>query len=158
MISTDIRSVLIRDAREEAILDGSPAVEAEHLLLALARQESGTTGRLLAEHGLTRDAIRAALDREWQGGLSAAGLAVLVSELPKATPDPGRNVGFAESAKQTLKAAADYARSQGAKRIDGGHVLVGILDARLGRVARTLALAGIDREAFAAAARAASRD
>ena len=156
-ISKDVRAVLVRDAREEAVLDGSSAIEAEHLLLGLARLEGSTTARLLADHGLTRDSIRAALDREWEGGLSAAGLTVLVSELPRATPDPSRHPAFAESAKRALKTAADYAVGLGDKRITAAHMLVGVLDAKLGRVSRTLAQAGIDSAALYAQAAAAAR-
>ena len=66
----DVRTILIRDARAEAELDGSRAIEAEHLLLGLTRQPSGPVMRLLADAGLTRDAIRAALDREWEQSLA----------------------------------------------------------------------------------------
>ena len=52
----DVRTILIQDAREEAELDGSATIEAEHVLLGLARQRRGSVADLLTEAGLTRDA------------------------------------------------------------------------------------------------------
>ncbi|QNE18899.1 Clp protease [Kribbella qitaiheensis] len=144
----DVRTVLVQDAREEAALDGSAAIEAEHVLLGLARQPGGRVAELLAEAGLTREAIRAALDREWEGTLAVAGIAVAVAELPPATPDRGRQPKFGESAKLVLKRAAEKAKRLGANRLTAAHILVGILDTDLGRVARALDLAGIDRPAL----------
>jgi hypothetical protein len=48
---------------------------------------------LLTEAGLTRDAIRAALDREWERSLAVAGVAVQDAQLPNATSDPHRLSG-----------------------------------------------------------------
>jgi ATP-dependent Clp protease ATP-binding subunit ClpA len=144
----DVRTILVQDAREEAELDGSASIEAEHVLLALARQQAGPIAQLLTEAGLTRDAIRAALDREWEQSLSVAGVTVTVAELPKATPDRGRNPKFGESAKLVLKRAADRAKRFGANRMSAGHVLVGLLDTNFGRVPRALELAGVDRLAL----------
>jgi ATP-dependent Clp protease ATP-binding subunit ClpA len=148
----DIRTLLVQDAREEAWLDGSAVIEAEHVLLGLARQSGGPISGLLTDAGLTRDAIRAALDGEWEQSLSVAGVAVAVAELPPATPDRGRQPKFGESAKLVLKRAADQARRLGAHRISAAHVLIGVLDTNLGRVARVLDLAGVDRPALQARA------
>jgi hypothetical protein len=76
----DVRLVLVRSAGEEALLDGSESIEAEHVLLALAKLFGSTASRLLTEVGLTRDAIRAALDREWEQSLAVAGVAVQVAQ------------------------------------------------------------------------------
>ncbi|TDU91049.1 ClpA/ClpB-like protein [Kribbella voronezhensis] len=148
----DVRTVLTRDAREEAELDGSAAIEAEHVLLGLTRQSAGPVSRLLTEAGLTRETIRDALDREWEQSLSVAGIAVAVAELPTPTPDRGRPPKFGESAKLVLKRAADLARRLGAHRITAAHILAGLLDTNLGRVARALDLAGVDRPALQARA------
>jgi ATP-dependent Clp protease ATP-binding subunit ClpA len=148
----DVRTILVQDAREEAGLDGSAAIEAEHVLLGLARQSAGPIAQLLAEAGLTRDAIRAALDREWEQSLSVAGVTVAVAELPSATPDRSRSPKFGESAKLVLKRATDQARRLGMHRITAAHILVGLLDTNLGRVSRALAVAGVDRQALRAKA------
>jgi len=148
----DVRTILVQNAREEAELDGSAAIEAEHVLLSLASPIGGDVARLLAGVGLTRDAIRAALDQEWEQSLAVAGVTVTVAELPRATPERGRHPKFGESAKLVLKRAAERARKLGANRMTAAHVLVGVLDTRLGRVPRTLELAGIDRAALYAKA------
>jgi ATP-dependent Clp protease ATP-binding subunit ClpA len=148
----DVRAVLVRGARREAQLDGSATIEAEHVLLALAALDGTATARLLAEAGLSRDEIRAALDREWEQSLAVAGITVGVAELPTATPDPGRRPRIGESTVRLLKRAMDTASGFGGGRIGAAHMLVGLLDAKLGRVPRALDLAGIDRAALRARA------
>lgn len=140
----DVRSALVHGAREEAMAQGSPGIEAEHLLLALARWEGSVAARLLAEAGLDHAAIRVALDREWEHSLAAAGVSVDPAALPTATPYPDRRPQFAESAKVVLRRAA----ATGGGRLGAADLLVGLLDTRLGRVARALDLAGVDREAL----------
>ncbi|WP_112242817.1 Clp protease N-terminal domain-containing protein [Kribbella monticola] len=148
----DVRTLLVQNAREEAEMDGSAMIEAEHVLLSLASPIGGDAARLLAEAGLTRDAIRAALDQEWEQSLAVAGVTVTVAELPRATSERGRNPKFGESAKLVLKRAAERAKRLGASRMSPAHVLVGVLDTKLGRVPRTLELAGVDRTALYAKA------
>ncbi|TCM41826.1 Clp protease N-terminal domain-containing protein [Kribbella sp. VKM Ac-2568] len=148
----DVRSVLVRGARAEARLDGSSMIEAEHVLLALAALPGSAAARMLHGAGLTRDAIRAALDREWEQSLATAGIAVTVAELPTATPDEERTPAIGESTKLLLKRAMDNAAATGGGRIGASNMLVGILDANLGRVPRALDLAGIDRAALRAQA------
>jgi len=145
----DVRAVLVRGAKAEAIADGSPAIEAEHVLLALTELTGTTTARLLAEAGLTRETFRAALDSEWEQSLSVAGVTVTVAELPKATPDRSRNPQIGETTKLLLKRAT--ATSAGG-RIGAAHLLIGALNTNLGRIPRALDLAGINREALQAQA------
>jgi ATP-dependent Clp protease ATP-binding subunit ClpA len=148
----DVRAVLVRGARAEAVEDGSAAIEAEHVLLALTGLSGTTTARLLAEAGLTYETTRAALDREWEQSLAVAGVAVVIAELPKATPDRARNPQIGETTKLLLKRAMATATATGGGRIGAAHLLVGALDTKLGRIPRALDLAGIDREALRAQA------
>jgi ATP-dependent Clp protease ATP-binding subunit ClpA len=112
---------MLDQAAAEARLDGSATVEAEHLLLAVAADQDSTPGRVLASAGLDKGAIRAALDREFDGSLGAAGVARSAFDgLPPATPNPGHVPHPA-------------------------HLLLGILQAQVGTVPRALAAAGIDR-------------
>ncbi|MDX6251398.1 MAG: hypothetical protein QOF10_4758 [Kribbellaceae bacterium] len=148
----DVRSVLVHGAREEARLDGSASIEAEHVLLALAALKGSSAARLLGEAGLTRDALRVALDREWEGSLAVAGITVEVAELPAATPDASHNPHIGESTKLLLKRAMECVAATGGGRIGAAHMLVGALDAKLGRVPRALDLAGVDRAALRARA------
>ena len=144
----DVRAVLIRGAREEARLDGSATIEAEHVLLALAALDGTATARLLAAAGLGRDAVRELLDREWEQSLAVAGVRIDVGQLPSATPDPSRKPRIGESTVKLLKRAMDASSG----RITAGHLLVGVLDTKLGRVSRVLDLGGVDRAALRAQA------
>jgi ATP-dependent Clp protease ATP-binding subunit ClpA len=144
----DVRSVLVRGAREEARLDGSPTIEAEHVLLALAGLEHTETARLLAEAGFTPDGIRAALDREWEQSLAVAGVRIEISHVPRATPEPGRRPRIGESTVRVLKRAMDSVSDLGGGRIGAAHILIGLLDTKLGRVPRAFDLAGVDRAAL----------
>ena len=66
---------MLDQAAAEARLDGSATVEAQHLLLAIAADHDSAPGRVLVSAGLDKDAIRAALDREFDRSLGAAGVA-----------------------------------------------------------------------------------
>ena len=54
---TDSRAVIL-DAMEEARVRAEAKIEAEHLLLALARRSAWDAGRVLAEVGLDHEALR----------------------------------------------------------------------------------------------------
>jgi ATP-dependent Clp protease ATP-binding subunit ClpA len=148
----DVRAVLVHGGRAEAQLDGSPAIEAEHVLLALAALPDSAVARLLRDAGLTRDALRAALDREWEQSLAVAGITLDAATLPKATPDPDRTPHIGESTKLVLKRAMDNASDVGGGRIGAANILVGLLETTLGRVPRALALTDADLPALKAAA------
>jgi ATP-dependent Clp protease ATP-binding subunit ClpA len=144
----DVRTILVRDAREVARRDGSRTVEAEHVLLALAGMEGSPAAQLLADAGLTEDTIRAALDREWEQSLAIAGIAVRIGLLPQATPDHSHDPHIGESVRLLLKRAIDAHPKVGGTRIGSVRILVGILDTDRGRVARALQSAGVDRAAL----------
>jgi hypothetical protein len=59
----DSRAVVL-DAMKEARVRADARIEAEHLLLALARRSAWDAGRVLAEAGIDHDGLRAALDDE----------------------------------------------------------------------------------------------
>jgi ATP-dependent Clp protease ATP-binding subunit ClpA len=152
---TDVRSILVRSARDEARRDGSRSIEAEHVLLALAGLEDTPAAQLLAEAGLTEGAIREALNLEWEQSLAVAGIAVRIGLLPEATPDPHRHPQIGESTKLLLKRAMDAPPKIGAGGIGPMRILVGILDTERSRVARAFTAAGVDRAALRARAAAA---
>ena len=105
---------------------------------------------MLADAGLTEDAIRAALIREWEQSLAVAGIAVRTGLLPEATPDPARDPQIGESTK--LSSAARWTPHRRWRRFGSMRILVGLLEADRGRVARTLQSAGVDRAALHAKA------
>ena len=103
---------------------------------------------MLAEAGLTEDAIRAALDREWEHSLAVAGIAVKIGLLPWQHADEHRDPQIGESTKLLLKRAMDAPPKIGSGRIGPTRILVGLLDTDRGRVARALEVAGVDRTAL----------
>jgi D-alanyl-D-alanine carboxypeptidase len=148
-----VKGILER-GRDEARQDGSAAVEAEHLLLAIASHRGTTAPPALAAAGLDRDAIRAALDREFAASLRVAGVELSGFALAPATADPHRSPELGTSAKLVLERAVRSA-GRGPGRIGPAHMLLGVLDAEVGTVPRALALAGVDRAELAAQTRAA---
>ncbi|WP_433359718.1 Clp protease N-terminal domain-containing protein [Actinoplanes sp. CA-142083] len=128
-------------AAAEATADGSAAVEAQHLLLAIAGEGSPP----LAAAGLDQPALRRALDQEFTRSLATAGVTV-PGGLPRATPDPGRSHSLGASAKVAIERGFDLVERKRDAR--PGHLLLGVLQADLGTVPRALALAGVDRAAL----------
>ena len=132
---------LMTGAATEAKRDGSPAVEAHHLLLAVAAQRSPAPG-------LDHAAVRAALDLEFARSLAAAG--VHISGVPHASPTDA-TPGLGASARAALERGLATVRDK--RDIRPGHILLGVLLAEVGTVPRALALSGHDRVALLAAVR-----
>jgi len=139
---------IVRQAEKEAAEAGSPLIGAEHLLLAMAGEHGIEARDVLASAGLDRDAIRAALDREFRQSLAAAGVTLASGGLPAASRDPNRRARMAASGKLVLERALKAAAGQG--QIQPGHLLLGVLAAQAGTVPRALALAGVDQGDLAA--------
>jgi ATP-dependent Clp protease ATP-binding subunit ClpA len=125
---------------------GSPTIEAEHLLLALADCEP-----VLADAGLDHDGVLAALEAERDRSLLAVGISAADFDLP---PAPLTRPRMAASSKVALARAVRVAAARSDKRIAGGHILLGVLSAEAGTVPRALEIAGIDRNALSARAAA----
>ena len=115
---------------------GARAMEAEHLLLALAE---------LGEPELAGIDVPAMLDREFEQALSAAGV-----DVPIPAPRPARrSPGVGASAKRALERGVRLSVERGDRTIGRGHVLAGVLAAEEGTVPRALAIAGVDRRSLA---------
>ena len=124
--------------------DGSRAIEAHHLLLAVAAEGDVSSRAVLTSAGLDHRAVRDALDREFEHSLSAAGVSAAAFRLPPpapAGPPPSR---LGASARLALERG--FACVSSKKDLRPGHVLIGILRAEAGTVSRALALAGVDRD------------
>ena len=134
---------ILEQAAREAQLDRSTTIEAQHVLLAIAKQPEATPGDVLLSAGLDHRAIRAALDREFEHSLSAAGVSLASFELPRPTSAPERATSLGASVKQALGRGVDGIRR--GKDLQPAHLLLGILQAEVGTVPRALALSGIDR-------------
>ncbi len=133
----DARQV-VKSAETLASGLGSPTIEAEHLLLALADCEP-----VLADVGLDHDGVLAALEAERNRSLLAVGITAADFDLP---PAPRSRPHIAASTKIALARAVQVAAARSDKRIAGGHILLGLLAAEAGTVPRALEIAGIDRQ------------
>jgi D-alanyl-D-alanine carboxypeptidase len=141
----------IEQAREEARDDGSAAVEAQHLLLAIAAGPDVGTRQILAEAGVSHRTLRVALDREFEHSLAAAGISAAAFDLPQPSNTPARPARLGASARLAIERG--FASAARKKDLQPAHLLIGILQAEAGTVPRALALAGIDRVGLAEHAR-----
>jgi ATP-dependent Clp protease ATP-binding subunit ClpA len=147
----DSRAVVVQ-AREEVRRLGDPAVEAEHLLLILARLSDGDAGRVLAESGLTHDGVRDALDAARRRSLDVAGVGGAIVALAEQPPPLVGEPRWGTSAKRALQRAARSAQSRGDRSLRPTHLLLGVLSANEGTVSRAVAETGVDRNALVARA------
>lgn len=84
----DYIPTIVEQAGHHASQHGSATVEAQHLLLAVAGQEGTTAHQVLTSVGLDQQAIREALDREFEHSLRAAGVSRAAFDLPRPSGDP----------------------------------------------------------------------
>jgi ATP-dependent Clp protease ATP-binding subunit ClpA len=125
---------VVKCADGEARGQGSPTIEAEHLLLALAAAD--------AVPGLDHGAVVAALEAERTRSLMAVGIAAGDFDLP---PAPVVNPRIAQSTKLALERSLRAAVARSDRSIKAGHILLGVLAAEAGTVPRALEAAGVDR-------------
>ncbi|MDH2426020.1 Clp protease N-terminal domain-containing protein [Sphaerisporangium sp. TRM90804] len=137
-----INDIVLRGAAE-AREEGSAATEAHHLLLAIAAVEGTAAHRVLTAAGFGRQAIRDALDREFEHSLNAVGVSLAAYDLPKPFRDPTDHPKPGASARLALERG--FAAAKGKKDLRPAHLLLGVLSADVGTVPRALALAGLDR-------------
>ena len=140
------RRTIVR-AIEEATDAGVPAVEAEHLLLAIA-SEPEQVGPVLEEFGLDRAAVSAMLAVEREHSLATAGIGSVDHDRLAATPRRTRP-GWGTSAREAIVRGNRLGRRD-RQRTSEADLLTGILQAELGTVPRALAYAGVDRTALVA--------
>ena len=157
MIRTDgeFVRIVLRLAQAEAVADQSPSIEAEHMLLALTSSQGGQARDLLAEAGLDHSAVEMALAADVERSLAQVGVRLAAGRMPRSSFFPGRKPRLGASAKWVLHRTVAAARGGSENRIEPRHVLVGLLNARVGTVPRALDRAGIDRPALIARALAA---
>ena len=151
----DIRKTM-REASLEARGLGSSRIEAEHVLLVLASHPQSPAGRLLADKGLDRDAIRRAMDREFEQSLATVGVRLGDFSLPPATaPTPEGPRAIGQSTKLAIQRALKARIGRGRdRRLGSLHLLLGILTAQGGTAVRALDAIHVDRAELAAKVRA----
>lgn len=135
---------ILTEGAAEAQRRGSATVEAHHLLLAVAAQEGTAPQRVLASAGLDHQAVQAALDREFEHSLSAAGVSPASFGLSLPATALKRSPGMGATARLALDRG--FASVSRKKDLRPAHMLLGILRAEVGTVPRALALAGVDRD------------
>jgi ATP-dependent Clp protease ATP-binding subunit ClpA len=140
---------VVRQSEVEARQDGAKFIEAEHMLLALATDSDSEAGMLLKESGLDYRRIASALHDERRRSLAFAGAEPL-DESQTRTTELDSHLMLGTSAKTAIKRAliASHLGRPRRPRLEGTYLLLGILQAELGTVPRTLAIAGVDRAAL----------
>ena len=144
-----VRAIAER-AREEARTAGSPTLEAEHILLAIASEQGTPAQQVLASAGLDHEAIGEALEAEFADSLLGVGVSLSAFDLRHPTNPPARTPRWSQSAKLAFQRAADVVAANRDRRLEGTHLLLGVLRAQIGTVPRALALAGVDQAALTA--------
>lgn len=131
-------------AELEARDDRSSTIEPQHVLLAIAAQDGTEPQQVLRDAGLDHETLKAALHREYERSLGAAGVALNEFDL-RSTPDEERRPQLGASFKLAIERMA---AGHGKRKPQPGHLLFGVLQAEVGTVPRALALAGVDRAAL----------
>jgi ATP-dependent Clp protease ATP-binding subunit ClpA len=162
-------------AQEVAQELGHPCIGPEHVLYGLAAQEHSASSAALAEQGVTPDLLRRTLagylddsdpldsdalatlgidlDAVRRATEASFGPGALDSTVPAGKPKPettGRSITghlpFTKDAKKVLELALREALKLGAKEINDGHVLLGLLRGGTGLAGKILAQRGVDVE------------
>ncbi|MFP3465957.1 Clp protease N-terminal domain-containing protein [Leifsonia sp. SIMBA_070] len=148
-LSRALRPIIIR-AVAEAQQRSSALVEAEHLLLALARDGAPQVRAALAGAGLDPDGLTAALAAERAASLRVAGVTPPPAERLAAAPRIARP-RWGASAREALVRAhrvAAHGHRHSSGEVD---LLIAVVNLDLGTVPRALTMAGVDRNALIAA-------
>jgi D-alanyl-D-alanine carboxypeptidase len=156
LVSWELGPSVARLFEVEAKRDRAKYIEAEHMLLALAADRNGSAAKAMMGSGLDHERLDKALQEERRRTLAFAGMSAPSKELVEAT-ELESHLTFGTSAKSALRRgliATREARRGRRSRISDTELLIGILQAELGTVPRALAIAGIDRDALIAHARA----
>ena len=163
-------------AQQEARRLGAERIGTEHLLLGLLEQD-GPAAAVLTGHGLTQDAVAAAIVAHTGGDeLDAEALSTLGIDLdavrstveevfgPGALEGPGSrrrqkrgHIPFTPRAKKVLELSLREALAMGSRTISDGHIALGLLREGQGLAMKVLHDRGIDPQALRAELRAALR-
>jgi ATP-dependent Clp protease ATP-binding subunit ClpA len=145
----DARRVVIRASKEVADGVGSPQIEAEHLLVALAAGPADDrAAQALRDEGLDAETLREAIAHDGERVLAKVGIDVSSVDLPP-RPRSRKSPRVGASAKRALELGVRGAAEIGEKKIGSHHLLLGLLRAEHGVVPRLLAAEGVDRAELA---------
>jgi ATP-dependent Clp protease ATP-binding subunit ClpC len=136
-LPTERAAQVVLNAAKEAARSGCPAVEPEHLLLALASVPDSIAGRILAQLGVGLDAVRASVE-----GMIVGDRAGAVEAQRLLSP----------GAKRVIDYAYDEARRLDNLFIGVEHLLLGLLREEEGIAWRVLSDLGVQLDAVRSAA------
>jgi hypothetical protein len=119
---------LIFFARYEASQYGSPYIETEHLLLGLLREEYVTVRKHIPGEPRLRENIRSEIERR-------------ITRAQRISTSV--EVQLSDDSKKVLTLATKTADQLGHRRVDAGHVLVGLLEVPTSMAAQILAARGL---------------
>jgi ATP-dependent Clp protease ATP-binding subunit ClpA len=142
-LTKEARDVVERAAKE-AHTTASRSVEAEHILLALAAREGTAAQRILASAGLEREALLAAVEKEFEQSLAYVGVPVGEFDLKAVADSSSSRLGWAASARLVLERALAVGKRRCDNRLEPTHLLLGVLGAKAGTLPRMFAMVGVD--------------
>ena len=114
--------LVLERARDEAAVLGSKDLEAEHILLALTRDDDPVVRGVLSEAGLDRAAVRRALEAQDEAALGGVGISRAAFDLSGPAAHADARLGHVEQAgddsrsRRGRRRAAHPARSPAAGR------------------------------------------
>lgn len=149
---------LLKEAERLANAEGQTEPGAEHMVMAaLTAADDDSARRVLASHGASPEAFRAAVSQQYADALGAVGVdATPLIDQDLATP-VSAGTGLYKSSESmhdllgTMKSNKELAAN---KAFSTAEVILAATRPQFGVVARTFEVLGIDREALAASARA----
>lgn len=134
---------IINQAGDEAQKEGADSIEAQHLLLAIAAEPEAATQLVLSAAGLDYQALRIALQHEFEQSLGVVRVSLDAFPLIRLGASHSRPTQLGASARLALERGfASGDRRSDLRRL---HLVFGILQAQKGTVPRALALAGINQ-------------
>lgn len=134
---------LVAAAQAEAHILGAKAIEAEHLLLAIANQPDTPAGETLHRFGLPYERLIELIGGERARSLAFIGIDPAEYGLA-ARPQSSGKLPLATSSKQVLSKVVHDANWQRSK-LNVSELLRAIVSVQAGTVARLLAMARVDR-------------
>ncbi|WP_111766871.1 Clp protease N-terminal domain-containing protein [Nakamurella deserti] len=137
---------ILADAQREAEALGSPAIESEHVVLAVSARAGSSASAAMASAGLDHRRLRELLVEERRRSLATAGVDAIPDDPLHRVSRRGRSLKLATSTKSLLERAVREAGRHRTRTIDEAQLLVAGLQAEVGTVPRLIALAGVDRD------------
>ncbi|HIE39080.1 MAG TPA: NDP-hexose 4-ketoreductase, partial [Anaerolineae bacterium] len=121
---------VLRIAEEAARRMHHLEVGTEHLLLGLIQEEEGGAARVLRRLGLREERVRQ----------------FILRLNPEEHPARSSRPKLTDSTKRVIQLALDEARQRGDARVDTEHILIALLQERVGMAADILRLLGVSAE------------